>query len=79
MIKKIKINLFDRIDYAMRFWGFTILSSVFLIPLVIMAYLNPFWFRNTGLEFVRGLIMQMVFVRNRFVQPIINKYKPART
>lgn len=64
----------DRIDYAVRFWGFTAIVAIPVIAMTLVAYLNPFWFRAAGLRGAQRVIRMLTWFRGELVGPIINKY-----
>ncbi len=64
----------DRIDYAVRFWGFTALVAIPVIAMTLVAYLNPFWFRTAGLRGAQRVIRMLTWFRGELVGPIIDKY-----
>lgn len=65
----------DRIDYAVRFWGFTALVAVPALTVTAVAYLNPFWFRAAGINSAQKFIKKCSWVRSDLVTPIVNKYR----
>ena len=71
---KCKPTTYDKVKYAVLFWGFTAVCGVYLIPAMILAAINPFWFRK---GFHRVLSRQIDFlksVRSDLVKPIVMKY-----
>ncbi len=69
----------DRVDYAVRFWGFTALVAIPAIAVTIIAYINPFWFRESGINLAQKFIKKCSWVRSDLVTPIVNKYKTFET
>jgi hypothetical protein len=67
--------MIDRIDYAIRFWGFTVLVTIPAIVITLAAYLNPFWFRGAGLRWAQAAIVKFSWIRSNLVTPIVKKYQ----
>lgn len=64
----------DRVKYSAIFWGITIPAGLYLVPLTILAYLNPFWFRKSALYMLQCHIRSVHAWRWQFLQPIVDKY-----
>lgn len=64
----------DKIKYAVYFWGFTVLAGVYLIPAMILAFINPFWFRKSFHRVLSRQIDYLWDVRSDLVKPIVMKY-----
>lgn len=65
----------DRIKYAVVFWGITLVAAFYLIPLVILAYGNPFVFRHKFMRWTQDQIRTISTWRSLQVKPIVDKYK----
>ena len=65
----------DRIKYAVIFWGITLVAAFYLIPLVILAYGNPFVFRHKFMRWTQSQIHSISKWRGLQVKPIVDKYK----
>jgi len=74
MKSSIKTTMVDRVKYSVIFWGITIIAGVYFIPAVILAYLNPFWFRDSAMFGLQRQVRAMSKWRGLQIKPIIDKY-----
>ncbi len=75
VVKMSQFKIFDRVKYTVLFWGFTVVIAPVAIVLTMLAYFNPFWFREQGFDFAESVVYSMTRFRNELVQPIIDKYR----
>lgn len=64
----------DRVKYSAIFWGITIPAAFYLVPLTVLVYLNPFWFRKQGQRWAQNQILSVHAWRWQFLAPIVDKY-----
>lgn len=67
----------DRIKYRFIFHGFNFLIGLYIIPLCLFAYINPFWFRKNLMRFIGDHYDYLTTIRTRLLKPIVAKYKKA--
>lgn len=65
----------DRIKFEVMFWGITAIAGIYFVPMILLAYLNPFWFRESLMDFVVRQIQSVADWRYEQVKPLIDKYK----
>ena len=70
-----KAKLSDRIKYITIFWGITAIAGLYFFPAILLAYLNPFWFREDVMDSLQTQIHVMAKWRDLQVKPIVDKYK----
>lgn len=65
----------DRIKFEVMFWSITAIAGIYFVPMIFLAYLNPFWFREAFMDFIVDQIKSVADWRYKQVKPIIDKYK----
>lgn len=58
-----------------QWWALTILLILAISPLLLVALLNPFWFRVPFFEWVEDLASSLRRWRDDVMKPQLNKYK----
>ena len=74
-MKSQNVSYQDRIKYAIIFWGITIVSAVYLIPAMMLVFINPFWFRYSAEQGLQRQIKAISKWRAQQVKPIVDKYR----
>jgi hypothetical protein len=64
----------DRIKFFVIFWGITAFFGLYFIPAVLLAMINPFWFRDRLLNALTHQIREVCTWRSKQVKPIVDKY-----
>ena len=64
----------DRVHYAIIFWGITIVSAFYLIPAMMLVFINPLWFRYEAEQGLSRQIKSISKWRGEQVKPIVDKY-----
>jgi hypothetical protein len=68
-------RLVDHVKFEVIFWTITGLCATYLIPWLIIAYLNPFWFREQLQDAFSHHIDSLTQWRATKLKPIVNKYR----
>ena len=74
-LNEVNPKMSDRIKFATIYWVITIIATLYFVPAFFIAYLNPFWFRDSAFNL---LTKQIEFVGNwryNVLKPIVEKYK----
>ena len=69
-----QVSFYDRIKYAVIWWGLTALLALYFIPATVIVYANPFWFRETLHRSVQSQLRRAAKWRKARVQTIVDKY-----
>ena len=69
------LSIQDRVKYELAWWTITIVASVYIVPLVLLSVINPFWFRQDFTEMVQEQIRNLSTWRRDKLKPIFNKYR----
>lgn len=70
---KKSITLRDRVKYSLFFWSWTALFSIYFIPAVILANIDPF-FRRSLFKIIDRHLTVFLSYRRKKLQEIADKY-----
>lgn len=60
-------------ELRLRYWMYTLPSTLWIIPVLIVVVLNPFWFRQSGKEWFSKWMDHWFDQRTRYLEPYVNK------
>ena len=69
-----RLALKDRVKYNLGFYAITLVVSIYIVPMVLLSVINPFWFRQDFGEMVQDQIHNLALWRKEILKPITNKY-----
>ena len=58
-----------------QWWTLTLLAATYILPIMILVVLNPFWFRQAGMDWIIDHANYIGLVRDQIMMPQIQKYK----
>jgi hypothetical protein len=70
-----QIPFFHRCKIYIVFWAITVPAVLVVFPLLILAVLNPLWFREDALQSLQDFIKNCARRRAKIMQPMLQKYK----
>ena len=74
-LNEVNPKMSDRIKFATIYWVITIIACLYFVPAIMIAYLNPFWFREDFHNLLVKQIDKIAFWRYNVLKPIVEKYK----
>jgi hypothetical protein len=69
-----RLALKDRVKYNLGFWAISLVASIYIVPMVLLSVVNPFWFREAFGEMVQDHIHDIAIWRKKMLKPIVDKY-----
>ena len=69
-----KLRFSPKSKHAIAFWAISIpYLVIWLIPLLLLAWINPFWFRQEFADWLRNNVNTYSDWRNRLLKPLRDK------
>ena len=65
----------DKLKYKASFWALTLPVLPYFVAFLIIATLNPFWFRESLLRFLQRQVQRYNDYRQKLLKPQLDKYK----
>lgn len=69
------IPFFHRCKIFITFWAITIPLTIVVLPLTILAILNPLWFRDSAFRALQDFVNTLAKKRSKLMKPMLQKYK----
>ena len=69
-------QLFSQLPWwaCTAWWALTMLGAVYIAPIVLVAMINPLWFREHLLIWTMSHAEDVTRWRDRVLKPVIDKY-----
>lgn len=67
---------FKDMPWSMKlsFIAYTLPTALILVPLVIIALLNPFWFRQDMMQWIENSVHRFSRSRDKWMKPQLDKW-----
>lgn len=72
-----RVELFKILPFRYRvlWWTITIFTLTVMAPLLVVALLNPLWFRDDFFRWAEAQLYRMSGWRDDFMEPHVKKYR----
>lgn len=58
-----------------QWWAITLVTLIYILPLLAIAIINPFWFRDGFAEMLHDHVASLSRRREAFLKPQYDKYR----